>query len=98
VAYSVNATTMLAGAFVLVGNDATYAFNGGGSTQPAACSLATLSGGWPFSATGNSLSGSTITGVVNMAGLFTFDGQGNVTASWTTSSSTNTSNITATGT
>jgi uncharacterized protein (TIGR03437 family) len=98
VAYSVNATTMLASAFVLVGNDATYAFNGGGSTQPATCSLATLSGGWPFSATGNSLSGSTITGVVNMAGLFTFDGQGNVAASWATSSSTNTSNITATGT
>jgi uncharacterized protein (TIGR03437 family) len=98
VAFSVNANTQQASAFTLVGNDATYAYTGGGSVQPGSCNMATLSGGWPIIANGNTLSGASITGVVDLAGLFTFDGQGNVNANWTTSSSTANTNVTATGT
>ncbi|MGO9255385.1 MAG: hypothetical protein ACLQU1_03655 [Bryobacteraceae bacterium] len=98
VAYSIDATTQQARAFTLVGTDATYAYNGGGSVQPSACAVSTLSGTWPFSGTGNSLSGSTVTGVLDMAGELQFDGQGNVTASWTQASNTATSTVSATGT
>jgi uncharacterized protein (TIGR03437 family) len=98
VAYSIDATTQQARTFTLVGTDAAYAYNGGGTVQPAACALSTLSGEWPFSANGNSLSGSTNTGIVDLAGVLQFDGQGNVTASWTQASNTATSNVSATGT
>jgi len=98
VAYSIDAATQQARAFTLVGTDATYAYNGGGNVQPSACAASTLSGTWPFSGTGNSLSGSSNTGVVDIAGLLQFDGQGNVTANWTQASNTATANVTATGT
>ncbi len=98
VAYGVSATTNQANAFTMVGTDATYAYSGGGTAQPSACAVSTLSGAWPFSTTGNSLSGSSNTGVVDMAGELQFDGQGNVTASWTQASSSGTTNVTATGT
>jgi uncharacterized protein (TIGR03437 family) len=98
IAYALNATTQEANSFTLVGADATYAYNGGGTVQPAACALSTLSGEWPFSATGNSISGSTNTGVVDFAGVLQFDGQGNVTANWTQASNTATANVSATGT
>jgi uncharacterized protein (TIGR03437 family) len=98
VAYALDTTTQQAHAFTVVGTDATYAFNGGGNVQPTACAVSTLSGSWPFSATANSLSGATNTGVVDMAGVLQFDGQGNATASWTQASSTATSNVSATGT
>ena len=98
VAYSVNATTQVAAAFVLVGTDATFAYNGSGNMQPAACSVSTLSGSWPFSATGSSLSGAAVNGVADVLGLLTFDGQGNATGNWTTSSNTATTTITTTGT
>jgi uncharacterized protein (TIGR03437 family) len=98
VAYSVNATNQQARSFTLVGTDANYAYNGGGNVQPSACAVSTLSGAWPFSGTGNSLSGSAITGVVDIAGVLQFDGQGNVTAAWTEASNAPTANVTATGT
>jgi len=98
VAYSVNATTQQARAFTLVGTDANYAYNGGGNVQPSACAISTLSGTWPFSGTANSLSGSSITGVVDVAGVLQFDGNGNVTASWTQASNAGTTNVSATGT
>lgn len=98
VAYSVNAANQQARSFTLVGTDANYAYNGGGNVQPSACAVSTLSGTWPFSGTGNSLSGSSITGVVDIAGVLQFDGQGNVTADWTEASNAPTANVTATGT
>jgi uncharacterized protein (TIGR03437 family) len=98
VAYSVNATTQVARVFALIGTDATYAYNGTGNAQPAACSLNTLSGGWTFSGNGNSLNGAAVTGIVDMGGVFTFDGLGNLTANWNTSSNTTSSSVTATGT
>ena len=98
VAYNVNATTTHANAFTLVGTDATYAYNGGGNVQPAACAVSTLSGTWPFSGTGNSLSGAGVTGLVDLAGQLQFDGQGNVTATWTQATNTASSSVSATGT
>src|ERR1035441_275136 len=44
------------------------------------------------------LSGPTNTGVVDLAGVLQFDGQGNVTANWTQASNTATANVSATGT
>jgi uncharacterized protein (TIGR03437 family) len=98
VAYNFNTTTMQAKSFTMVGTDTTYAFNGSGSVQPAACAVSTLSGGWPFSGTGNSLSGATNTGLEDLAGVLQFDGQGNVTASWTEVSNAASSTLSATGT
>lgn len=98
VAYSLDPTTEQARTFTLVGSDATYAYNGGGTIQPSVCALSTLSGEWPFSATGNSLSGATNTGIVDLAGVMHFDGQGNATANWTQASNTATANVSATGT
>jgi uncharacterized protein (TIGR03437 family) len=98
VAYSVNATNQQARSFTLVGTDANYAYSGSGNVQPSACAVSTLSGAWPFSGTGNSLSGSSITGVVDIAGVLQFDGQGNVTGDWTEASNMPSANVTATGT
>ena len=98
VAYAVDATTLQAKSFTFVGTDATYAFNGSGTVQPPACAVSTLSGEWPFSGTGNSLSGSTVTGLADLAGVMQFDGQGNVTATWTQATNTATTSFSATGT
>ena len=98
VAFSFNTTTQLARAFTLVGTDANYALNGGGNVQPSACATSTLSGTWPFSATGNSFTGTSDTGVVDIAGVLQFDGQGNVTANWMQASNTATVSVSAMGT
>ena len=95
VAYGIDNTTQRANSFTLVGTDATYAFNGSGTIQPAACAVSTLSGVWPFSGTANSLSGGTVTGAVDLAGTFEFDGQGNVSATW---NATGQPSVSATGT
>jgi uncharacterized protein (TIGR03437 family) len=98
VAYSIDASTQRANSFTMVGTDATYALSGGGTVQPAACALSTLSGVWAFSGTANSLSGATNTGAVDLAGALQFDGQGNVTGTWTQASNTNSATVSATGT
>jgi uncharacterized protein (TIGR03437 family) len=98
VAFSIDANTQQARAFTVVGTDANYAYNGNGNVQPSACAVSTLSGTWPFSGTGNSLSGASVTGLVDIAGVMQFDGQGNVTASWSQASNVATTNVSATGT
>jgi uncharacterized protein (TIGR03437 family) len=85
--------------FTVTGADASYAYSGGGSNSRPACATATLSGAYPYSASGFTASGSTQTGSANEAGVFQFDGQGNVTASYIDSSGgTSQNSITATGT
>ncbi len=84
-------------AFAVIGSDATYAYNGTGNAQPATCP-ATLSGVHEFNANGSSLSGASVTGVLDVAGMLNFDGQGNVTANWTQVANLATTNVTATGT
>jgi uncharacterized protein (TIGR03437 family) len=98
VPYSIDSTTLHANSFTLAGTDATYALSGGGSVQPAACAVSTLSGPWNFSGTGNSLSGATNTGAVDLAGALQFDGQGNVTGTWTQASNTSSATVSAIGT
>jgi uncharacterized protein (TIGR03437 family) len=98
VAYSIDATTAQAKSFNMVGSDAAYAYTGSGTVQPDVCAASTLSGQWPFNATGNLVSGSTNTGTADIVGLVQFDGQGNAAANWTQSSNTASTNVSATGT
>jgi uncharacterized protein (TIGR03437 family) len=96
-AFGIDATTQHSATFQIVGSDSTYGYNGGGNTVPAACATSSLSGLWPFLATGNMLSGSIDAGAVDVAGLLQFDGQDYVSATWSASSNTATTTITAAG-
>jgi uncharacterized protein (TIGR03437 family) len=85
--------------FNITGADASYVYSGSGSNSRPACATATLSGAYSYSASGFTLSGATQTGSADEAGVFQFDGQGNVTASYIDSSGgTAQTPITATGT
>ncbi len=73
--------------FNIIGSDANYVYSGsGGNFQPVACAKSTLSGEFLYSASGFTLSGTTQNGAADESGLFQFDGQGNVTASYTVTS------------
>jgi hypothetical protein len=70
--------------FLITGSDATYAFTGGGNTQPASgCTVAKLAGVYTMNLTGYGLSGTTVNGIGNAAGLAQFDGVGAVTLNMT---------------
>jgi len=97
VAYNFDSTAGYARSFQIVGADANYGYNGSGTVQPTDCALSTLSGEWLFTSTGNSLSGSAITGLSDLVGVMEFDGQGKVTADWTLVTSTGTTTLSATG-
>lgn len=86
--------------FAVTGSDSTYVYSGSGSNiRPAACATATLSGAYSFDASGFTLSGTAQAGSGDEAGVFQFDGQGNVTASYIDSlGGTTQTSITATGT
>lgn len=75
--------------FSLTGQDATYAFTGGGGMAPAACVTATLSGSYAFTGNGYSLNSGAIAGVNTISGLLQFDGAGAVTGNWTVSTGGN---------
>ena len=70
--------------FLVSGSDATYTYAGSGSALPTACAVSSLSGLFSFNANGWALSGSNISGLADLTGLFQFDGAGNLTANWTT--------------
>jgi uncharacterized protein (TIGR03437 family) len=55
----------------------------GNNTSPPACDTPTLSGEYTFTASGFVLSGTALSGTQDEAGVLQFDGQGNVTASYT---------------
>ncbi len=82
--------------FAVIGSDAAYAYNGTGNTEPATCPT-TLTGAHEFSTTGNSLSGASVTGVLDAVGVLSFDGQGNATANWAQVSNLSTTAVAATG-
>jgi hypothetical protein len=85
--------------FLLAGSDASYDYSGGGSTQPAACGTALLSGAYVFNATGFTLASGTVQGVRNASGLMQMDGKGGVTATFTSlSPAQSTLSLTITGT
>jgi len=70
--------------FAMEGSDATYVYSGSGSnTQPTLCATPTLSGEYTYTASGFALSGTTLTGAQDEAGVLQFDGQGNVTTTYT---------------
>jgi len=87
-------------AFAATGSDGTYVYSSSGTNvRPVACTNATLSGAYPFSASGFTLSGTSQTGSGDEAGVFQFDGAGKVTASYIDSlGGTTQSSVTATGT
>ena len=60
--------------FLVTGNDALYNYSGSGNTQPSGCSASTLSGVYTFTGTGYSLSGGSVAGAEDGAGLLQFDG------------------------
>ncbi len=73
--------------FNIVGSDSTYVYSGsGGNIQPSLCATSTLSGPFTYQASGFTLSGTAQTGGTDEAGVMQFDGQGNVTASYSVSS------------
>jgi len=74
------------GSFNITGADASYVYSGSGSNSQPVCATATLSGAYSYTASGFTVSGTTQTGSANEAGVFQFDGQGNVTASYVESS------------
>jgi len=85
--------------FNITGADATYVYSGSGGNFMPACATATMSGEYTYSATGFTLSGTAQNGAADEAGVFQFDGQGKVTASYTiTSSGTSPAAITSSGT
>ncbi len=86
--------------FDIAGSDGTYIYTGSGtSTVPPACATSTLSGPYTFNASGFTLSGTTQNGAADETGVLQFDGQGNVTATFSDSSGgTSPSNISASGT
>jgi len=86
--------------FNITGMDASYVYSGSGTNvRPVGCAQATLSGIYGFTASGSMLSGTTQTASVDEAGVFLFDGQGNVTASYIDSTGGTTATaLTATGT
>jgi len=91
--------------FSMVGSDAAYVYSAGGSSfNTPVCATPTLSGEYTFTASGFTVSGTTQTGSQDEAGVFHFDGQGNVTAKYTDTqggampvSETATGNYTVTG-
>jgi uncharacterized protein (TIGR03437 family) len=85
----------------LAGTDGKSVYNGNGNIQPSACVLSTLSGAYVFSGTGFGYStgaGTPVNAGNDLAGLLQFDGQGNVTGTWTVSASASSTPVTASGT
>jgi uncharacterized protein (TIGR03437 family) len=85
----------------ITGSDATYVYSGSGSNiQPqGGCATATLSGAYTYDASGPTLQGTAENGADDESGVLQFDGLGNVTASYTiTSSGIASAAITSTGT
>lgn len=84
--------------FNLAGSDTTYNYTGSGSPNPGLCSIASLSGGYTYTASGSTLAGSAVAGTADESGLLQFDGAGNVTATYNSNAGGTAASLTATGT
>jgi uncharacterized protein (TIGR03437 family) len=84
--------------FAATGEDGTYSFSGSGSLMPAACLTSSLSGQWTFSANAYSIAAGAVTGLAELSGQLQFDGQGNVTTTWNTTTGIISTPATASGT
>ncbi len=83
--------------FTITGQDATYAFTGGGGIAPTACLAATLSGAYTFTGSGYALTAGVISGVNTISGLLQFDGAGAITGNWSIANSTTITPVNVTG-
>ncbi len=84
--------------FNITGADATYAYSGSGAKPSPLCAVSTLSGPFVLTMSGSTIAAGATTGVQDEDGLFQFDGAGNVTAKYTTTSVGKSTPTTATGT
>ncbi len=85
--------------FNITGSDATYVYSGSGGNPHPPCATPILSGPYTYETSGFLLSGTSQTGSADESGILQFDGQGNVTSSYSiTSSGTTPTAVTATGT
>jgi uncharacterized protein (TIGR03437 family) len=81
------------------GADSNFVYSGRGTSIRPVCATATLSGEYTYSTSGFVQSGTAQTGSGDEAGVLQFDGQGNVTASYTiTATGATSAALTATGT
>lgn len=70
--------------FAFVGANGTYVYSGnGGNLLPAACANSSISGQYVYSTSGSTLLGTVQTGAADESGVLEFDGQGNVTVTYT---------------
>ncbi len=85
--------------FNIIGADATYVYSGSGNNFQPACATPTISGEYTYNASGFTLSGTAQNGAADETGVFQFDGQGGVKASYNiTSSGTAAAAVTSSGT
>ena len=85
-------------AYLITGQDGTYAFNGSGSSLPATCSISQLNGTYAFNGNAFSLTSGAITGVADFSGLMQLDGASAITTNWSISKGGTTQAVTSTGT
>lgn len=82
--------------FTMSGGDGTYALSGRGDAQ-AYCTSSTLAGPYAFTGSGAAFAFGSIVGFDSMSGVLVFDGRGNLTANWTTSTKQSGTPATASG-
>jgi uncharacterized protein (TIGR03437 family) len=81
------------------GSDSNFVYTGSATSNQPVCATSTLSGEYIYDASGSTLSGTAQNGAGDEVGVMQFDGQGNVTSSYTiTSTGGNSAKLTATGT
>ncbi|HTW67966.1 MAG TPA: hypothetical protein VME17_25300 [Bryobacteraceae bacterium] len=69
--------------FNIVGSDANYVYSGSGTNNHPVCATPTLSGEYTYTASGFTSTGAMQNTAQDEAGVLQFDGQGNVTATFT---------------
>ncbi|HTR39523.1 MAG TPA: hypothetical protein VMH80_26805 [Bryobacteraceae bacterium] len=83
--------------FAVTGNANGAVVNGGGTASPTSCILATLTGPFAFNANAFVLTGTNVTGIADVTGLFQFDGIGNASATWSVANGTTATTVNAGG-
>jgi uncharacterized protein (TIGR03437 family) len=85
-----NSDLTVARNFLIAGQDGVYSFTGSGSLLPASCAASLLSGVYSFNSAAFALTSGSVSGVANISGLLTFDGNNAVTATWSVAGSATT--------
>jgi hypothetical protein len=85
-------------AYLLTGEDSSYAFNASGSLLPATCAATDLNGTYAFNGNGFTAGSNAISGIADFSGLLQFDGKSVVTGTWFISAGGGTKPAATTGT